>query len=334
MNPSELLQLSGGYWSTCALHAAVKLDVFSHLSAGNLTAVEISCLTGSDERGMAMLFNALSALELLEKTGDTYRATPFASEYLSRKSDKYLGHIIMHHHHLMAGWSRLDEAVKSGGPVRASSSHGDDETDRESFLMGMFNMASLSAPLIVPHIDLSDRRRLLDLGGGPGTYAIHFCRHNPELKAVIYDLPTTRRFAEQTVERFNLSDRITFTPGDIITDDIGSGYDAAWISQLLHSEGPGGAAIMLKKAVQALVPGGLLLIQEFILDDNQASPPFPALFSLNMLIGTPAGQSYSQGELAGMMMEAGLMDVKRLALALPNGAGIMTGIVCSDATLE
>ena len=327
MNPSELLQLSGAYWSTCALHAAVKLDVFSHLSAGNLTATEISCLTGSDERGMAMLFNALTALELLEKKGDTYRATPFASEYLSRKSDKYLGHIIMHHHHLMAGWSRLDEAVKSGGPVRASSSHGDDETGRESFLMGMFNMASLSAPLIVPNIDLSDRRRLLDLGGGPGTYAIHFCRHNPELKAVIYDLPTTLHFAEQTVERFNLSDRITFIPGDIITDDIGSGYDAAWISQLLHSEGPGGAAIMLQKAVQALVPGGLLLIQEFILDDDQASPTFPALFSLNMLIGTPAGQSYSQGELAGMMMEAGLRDVKRLALALPNGAGIMTGIV-------
>ena len=188
-------------------------------------------------------------------------------------------------------------------------------------------MASLSAPLIVPNIDLSDRRSLLDLGGGPGTYAIHFCRHNPELKAVIYDLPTTLRFAEQTVERFNLSDRITFIPGDIITDDIGNSYDAAWISQLLHSEGPGGAAIMLKKAVQALVPGGLLLIQEFILDDNQASPPFPALFSLNMLIGTPAGQSYSQGELAGMMKEAGLRDIKRLALALPNGAGIMTGIV-------
>lgn len=325
--PSDLLQLSGGYWGTCALHASVKLDVFTHLSSGNLTSTEIACLTSSDERGVAMLFNALAALELLVKTGDTYSATPFATEYLSRKSDKYLGHIIMHHHHLMNGWSRLDEAVKSGGPVRKNSSLTEVETDRESFLMGMFNIASLSAPMIVPNIDLSGRRSLLDLGGGPGTYAIHFCMHNPELNAVVYDRPTTRRFAEHTVERFNLSDRISFSPGDIISDDIGSGYDVAWISQLLHSEGPAGAAIMLRKAAHALEPGGLLLIQEFILDDNLASPLFPALFSLNMLIGTETGQSYSQGELAGMMREAGLKDISRLKLELPNGAGIMTGIV-------
>lgn len=327
MTPSDLLQLSGSYWSACALHAAVKLDVFTHLSAGNLTVAEISCLTGSDERAMTTLFNALTAMGLLSKAESSYSVPPSVTEYLSRKSDKYLGHIIMHHHHLMAGWNRLDEAVKSGGPVRENSSQTDDAKGRESFLMGMFNMASLSAPLIVPNIDLSERRKLLDLGGGPGTYAIHFCRHNPELRAVIYDLPSTQPFAEQTVARFNLSDRITFLSGDIITDYIGSGYDAAWISQLLHSEGPGGAAIMLRKSVKALLPGGIVLVQEFILDENRASPPFPALFSLNMLIGTAAGQSYSQEELAGMMKEAGLRDIKRLALELPNGAGIMCGVV-------
>lgn len=327
MTPAELLQLSGGYWSTCALHAAVKLDVFTHLTAGSLSAAEISTLTGSDERGTAMLCNALTAMELLQKTGDNYCAVPFSSEYLSRKSVKYLGHIIMHHHHLMAGWSRLDEAVKSGGAILASSSHGVDETVRESFLMGMFNIASLSAPMIVPNIDLSGRRRLLDLGGGPGTYAIHFCLHNPYLTATVYDLPTTRRFAEKTVDSFNLGSRIGFSSGDIITDEVGTGYDAVWISQLLHSEGPEGAQIMLNKAVQALQPGGILLLQEFILDDNQASPVFPALFSLNMLINTPNGQSYSQGELAEMMKLAGLKDINRVALDLPNGAGIMSGVV-------
>lgn len=327
MTPSELLQLSGGYWGICALHAAVKLDVFTYLTEGAVTASEISRLTESDERGMAMLLNALAAMALLQKSGNSYRAAPFAAEYLSKKSDSYLGHIISHHHHLMDGWNRLDEAVKSGGPVRTRSSHTDDETTRESFLMGMFNLASLAAPLIVPAIDLSGRHRLLDLGGGPGTYAIHFCRHNPGLQAVIYDLPTTRRFAEETVERFGLADRITFAAGDIISDDIGTGYDVVWISQLLHSEGPEGAAIMLEKAVQALMPGGLMLVQEFILDDNQAAPPFPALFSLNMLIGTPAGQSYSQKELTDMLAQAGVRKVSRLPLELPNGAGIMMGII-------
>ena len=71
--------------------------------------------------------------------------------------------------------------------------------------MGMFNLASLLAPRIAQAIDLSGCRRLLDLGGGPGTYAIHFCLANPGLSAVVYDLPTTRSFAEETIARFDLS---------------------------------------------------------------------------------------------------------------------------------
>jgi SAM-dependent methyltransferase len=327
MTPSELLQLSGGYWSICALHAAVKLDVFTQLAEGDLTVREISRLTGSDQRGMAMLLDALAGLGLLRKTADTYSAPPSTLEFLSRKSDNYLGYIILHHHQLMAGWNRLDEAVKNGAPSGTHSSHSDDESTRENFLMGMFNLASLAAPKVVPAIDLSGRRRMLDLGGGPGTYAIHFCRHNPALEAVIFDLATTRQFAEQTVERFNLSGRITFSAGDIISDDIGNGFDVVWISQLLHSEGPQGAAVMLEKAVKALLPGGLVLVQEFILDDNRSTPLFPALFSLNMLIGTSSGQAYSQGELTRMMVRAGVRDIRRVPLELPNGAGIMTGIV-------
>jgi len=327
MTPSELLQLSSGYWSICALHAAVKLDVFTTLADGELSAQEIARQAQSEPRSMAMLLDALTALGLIVKNGNTYSAPLFAREYLSRASDKYLGYIILHHHHLMSGWNRLDEAVRNGGPTGCSSSRTDDDSTRENFLMGMFNMASMSAPLVVPAIDLKGRRRLLDLGGGPGTYAIHFCRHNPGLEAVVFDLPTTRRFAEQTIERFQLSERISFSAGDIINDNIGNGFDVVWISQLLHSEGPEGAAIMLKKAVQALTPGGLVLVQEFMLDDNRTAPLFPALFSLNMLIGTPDGQSYSQGELTGMMEQAGVHDITRLEVQLPNGAGVLVGTV-------
>ena len=327
MNPSDLLQLSGGYWNVCALHAAVKLDVFSQLDQGAASASDISRRTGSDERGMTMLLNALTAIELLVKIEDHYSIPPFSAIYLSKSSEKYLGHIILHHHHLMSSWARLDEAIITGGPLRSNTSCDDDKTKRESFLMGMFNLASLAAPLVVPAIDLSGRRSLLDLGGGPGTYAIHFCLHNPELHAVIYDLPTTRHFAEKTIQDFGLSDRISFSAGDIIADEIGSGYDVVWISHLLHSEGPEGAAIMLKKAIQSLMPGGLVIVQDFILNDDNASPPFPALFSLNMLLGTQAGQSYSQMELTDMMMQAGIRDISRLPRVLPNGAGILTGIV-------
>jgi len=327
MNAADLLQLSGGYWSTCVLHAAVKLDLFTRMDQGSASATDISRLTDCDERGMTMLLDALSAMGLAIKCDNHYTLPPHAATYLSKNSDSYLGHIILHHHHLMSGWARLDEAIKSGGPVRTNSSRTDDETARQSFLLGMFNLAMLNAPLVVPAIDLSGRRSLLDLGGGPGTYAIQFCLHNPELRATIYDLPTSQRFAEDTIKRFSLSDRISFSGGDILADDIGSGYDVVWISHLLHSESPQEAAIILKKAARSLTSGGLVLIQEFILYDNRAAPPFPALFSLNMLLGTEAGQSYSQAELFELMAKAGIEAIRRLPFVLPNGAGIMSGTV-------
>jgi hypothetical protein len=288
MTVPELLKLASGCWNPCTLHAGVKLDVFSHLAHSPLTAADLARLLEVDGRGLDMLLHALAAMDLLRKEDDHFRTTPFSAEHLARQSPHYLGNIIMHHHFLVEGWSRLDEAVRHGRPVRKRSSHDTDGLERESFLMGMYNLASLLAPRVAATIDLGGRRRLLDLAGGPGTYAIHFCRQNPELTAVIFDLPTTRPFAEQTVGRFDLTDRIAFVAGDLVADSIGSGFDVVWLSHLLHSEGPETCTAIVAKAAKALSEGGLLLVQEFILDDSRTAPLHPALFSLNMLIGVTA----------------------------------------------
>jgi SAM-dependent methyltransferase len=326
-SPADILQLSGGYWSACALHAGVKLDVFTHLSQQSSTADSLAEKLQADPRGLTMLLNSLTAIGLLVKSGEEYADTPFSADFLAAPSPKYLGHIIMHHHHLMAGWARLDRSVTSGAPTGEAVAHTHDERVRESFEMGMFDLAMLLAPRIVPHIDLNGRRRLLDLGGGPGTYAIHFCKQNPGLEAVVYDLPTTRVFAENTVARFDLSDRISFEEGDFISEGIAGTYDVAWLSHILHGEGPEGCAVILEKAMAALNPGGLILIQEFILNDTFDGPLFPALFSLNMLLGTTSGRSYSESQLEGMLSCAGAVDIRRLPLELPNGAGVICGTV-------
>ena len=324
-NIPDLLELSGGYWSTCALHTAVKLDIFTALDGTFRTADEVAQLRHSDPRATGMLLDSLTALGLLEKRDNSYSATSFSAEKLSKASPGYLGHIIMHHHHLMSGWARLDEAVISGRPIKEPVSHSQNESMRESFLMGMFNLASQLAPKIAAAVALSGCNRLLDLGGGPGTYAIHFCLANPDVSAVIYDLPTSRTFAEGVINRYNLSDRIDFTPGDYHADPIPTGFDVAWLSHVLHSECRSASVALLRKTVDSLNQDGILMVQEFILDNAKDGPLFPALFSLNMLLGTDAGQSYSGEELSAMMIEAGLTDVKRIVINLPNGAGIMSG---------
>lgn len=322
---AQLLQLSDGYWSACALHAAVRLGVFTALADGSSDAIGLAGVLGADRRALTMLLDALCAMDLLEKNEQTYSNTDFASRYLVRQSPDYTGHILLHHHHLMPSWTRLHQAVLSGAPVRERAAT--DEEWRESFLMGMFNLAMDLAPKVVPLIDLGGRRRFLDLGGGPGTYAVHFCRHNPQLEATIFDLPGSRPFAQQTVARFGLSDRIAFAGGDFLIDEIPGRYDVAWLSHILHGESPDRCRQLVAKAASVLEPGGMLLIQEFVLDDAKDGPLFPALFSLNMLLGTSGGQAYSEGEIRQMLREAGLRDVYRVPLTNPRGVGIIGGIV-------
>ena len=191
----------------------------------------------------------------------------------------------------------------------------------------MFNMAMGMAPHIVPAIDVSNRQHLLDLGGGPGTYAIHYCLANDGLKATVYDLPTTRPFAERTIQRFKLADRINFMDGNYLEDPVEGNYDVAWLSHILHGEGPDDCRMIIKKAVAALEPGGMIIIHDFILNNSMDGPLFPALFSLNMLLGTESGQSYSEEQIIDMLVGAGARDIRRIAINTPNDSGIIVGYV-------
>ncbi|MCP3942839.1 MAG: methyltransferase domain-containing protein [Desulfobacteraceae bacterium] len=326
-NKGSLFEISGSYWKSCTLHTGVDLDIFTIIGTGNKSLEDVAKEINGDLRGVSALLNALSAMELLDKIDGGFSNTRFSKQFLSKDSPDYTGFIIMHHHHLMASWTKMSASVLSGKPNRSSVSDTDDENERESFLMGMYNVASATAPMYSKILDLSDCTHLLDLGGGPGTYAIHFCLDNPGLKATVFDLPTTQKFAEKTIASFDLSGRIRFKGGSYDEDtDLEQEYDAVWLSQILHGEGPKEAESIVAKAVEALKPGGKIFIQEFILDNTMDGPLFPALFALNMLAVTDRGQSYSEAQLGKMLEKCGISNIQRIAVDSPNDAGIMVGV--------
>lgn len=323
--PKSLLQVSGAYWSSFALHAAVELRLITSLGREGASPQKAAQRLNASERGVSTLLSALAAMGLLRIEEGRFVPEPGVWKFLSEESTDYLGHIIRHHHQLVGGWAKLDEAVRRGGAVRESSVRS--EQDREAFLLGMVNQANAQAPLIVPGVDLKGRRHLLDLGGGPGTWAFHFCRANRGLSATVFDLPTSREFFERSRAVWGLELPVRFEAGDYLHQAVPGRYDVAWLSHVLHGEGPEGCAVILKRAADALEPGGLLLIHDFILDEDRAGPLFAALFSLNMLMGTAAGRSYTEGELQAMMGAAGAQDVQKLPVTGPNGSGVVAGIV-------
>jgi SAM-dependent methyltransferase len=325
-NPGNLLEISGSYWKTCALHAGVKLDLFSIVGDNEMTADKVASQLDANVDGVERLLNALTAMELMVKAGRIFKNTDGAKAFLVKGAPGYIGYMIMHHHHLMESWNRLDESVITGKPVRSQMTFSNEEW-RENFLMGMYNMAMNIAPKLVPEIDLTGRRRFLDLGGGPGTYAIHFCLYNPKLNATVYDLSTTRPFAEKTIAGFGLSQRIDFQDGDYTKMGVNGKFDVAWLSHILHGESPDTCRDIIQKAVAVLEPGGMIIVHEFILNDSMDGPLFPALFSLNMLLGTDGGRSYSESKISEMLSEAGAKNIRRILVKTPNDSGIILGVL-------
>lgn len=325
-HPGELLSVSSAYWRGCTLQAAVRLNIFSLVKGGQLSAKDIAKELGADERATGLLLDGLAGMGLLNKTGEMYGNSEVAEQYLVNSSPDYMGHIILHHHHLLDGWAQLDQAILSGQRV-ATRSYGDD-VERESFIMGMFNLAMMVAPSLATQINLAGRTRLLDLGGGPGTWAIAFCKENPSLSAVIFDRPTTEHFARDTVAKFGLGERIDFQSGDFTRDDITGGpYDVAWLSHILHSNSYEECCKLISSCVSSMVSGGLIMVHDFILDDSKDGPEFPALFSLNMLLAGNDGRSYSEVEIRNMLERAGVTDIRRHPFRAKNDSSIMMGVV-------
>ena len=324
-DPKKLLEVSGAYWASFALHAGVELDVFTLLEGKSLTKERVSEELKISGRGAEALMNALSAMGLIEKKKGRFSAGICAARFLSRSSKEYIGYMIRHHHYISKGWAELPECVRTGVPARDPGHRKAGDRELEAFEMGMFNNASLIAPKVADAVPLVETGSLLDLGGGPGTYAIHFCLKHPGLRATVFDLPQVRSFAEKTIGDFGLEGRIAFTEGDFNDDPLPGGFDVVWLSHILHGEGPAAASRLVRKASSALNNGGVMLIHEFILDDSGDSPLHPALFSLNMLVGTGEGRSYTRKEIDGFMRDAGISEIRLLdSITLPNSR-IMAG---------
>ncbi len=325
-HPGKLLSISSAYWRGCTLQAAVRLNIFTELGADLCSGETVADKIGSDVRATFLLLDALSAMGLVLKKNGQYRNSPEAQQYLVDSSAHYMGHIILHHHHLVDGWAQLDKAVQTGGRVQRRG-YGQ-EMERQSFIMGMFNLSMQTAPQIAGQVDLGGRKRLLDLGGGPGTHAIHFCKANPGLQAVIFDRPTTEPFARQTVSSFGLEGRIDFIGGDFTADPISGGpYDVAWLSHILHSNDIDECYRIIGKCVSVMNSGGLILVHDFILDNAKDGPEFPALFSLNMLLAGNSGRAYSEEEICTMLNKNGVGQLKRHPFRAKNDSSIILGIV-------
>jgi ubiquinone/menaquinone biosynthesis C-methylase UbiE len=177
--------------------------------------------------------------------------------------------------------------------------------------------AAERAPAVVEAVGAEGVRRMLDVGGGSGAYSIAFAEANPNLHADILDLSPVLAIARGHIKKAGLTKRIGTKPGDLRADSLGRGYDLVFISAICHMLGPDENLDLFRRAYRALAPGGRVAVRDFVLNPAKTAPLGAALFSLNMLVGTADGASYSEGEYTTWLREAGFENVERIRLADP-----------------
>jgi SAM-dependent methyltransferase len=291
-----LNDLTWAYRASRTLQVACLLKIFTHLADEPADARELAGRCKAPAEKLEKLMIACCGIDLLHKEKGIYRNTELSDIYLVEGRPLYQGHIILHALNVWDVWTELPSQLLND-PAAALGSQ------QENFILGMHNLTMGGrGELFLKAADLSGRRQLLDLGGGPGTYSVLACQNYPELRSTLLDLPETIAIAKPLIEKARLLDRITLREGSWDDDDYGGGFDAVLMSNILH--GPeSGAAAKLKKAYKAMAPGGLLIIQEFLLDDTKTGPAVPALF--NVMVG-----AYSRPELLAVLQEAGFAEMQ------------------------
>jgi predicted O-methyltransferase YrrM len=266
-----------------------------------------------------MLLNALTAMGMLTKQGDTFRNAPVAARYFVKGSPDDAQAATMHTVHLWDRWSTLTDCVRAGTAVSHEEMRERGENWTQAFIAAMHRNAVERAAQVVQAVGTEGVERLLDVGGGSGAYSIAFARASAKLQAELLDLETVLPIAQSHIEKAGLASRIKTGAGDLRSGKLGEGYDLVFVSAICHMLSPEENLDLLKRCHTALAPQGRVVIQDFILEADKTAPKSAALFALNMLVGTQAGSSYSEEEYSSWLREAGFQDVRRVRLAGPSG---------------
>lgn len=312
-NDLALLQdLSWGYRAARVLHVANSLDMFTVLSEKPMSVEGICQRCCTKPEMTEKLLIACVAIGLLQKQGEQYKNAELAETYLVRGRPLYQGDIIAHSNSVWDFWTGLEDQVRAEGGQKSKQADG-----HRSFIMGMHNITVAGrGQMFLDAVDLSGRKRLFDVGGGPGTYSIIACKRYPELRAIVFDLPETIAITKEVIANEGMSDRVETREGNWETDDFGTDNDVVLLSNVLHGQ-PSVADVRLKKVYGSMVHGGLLVIQEFLLNDAKTGPLIPALF--NVMVG-----AYSEAELLSIVEKVGFVEAKLVLSCESLGAGWIT----------
>ena len=314
----HIINLALGYQMSKVLFTAVSLDIFTLLDKGPQDSAGFAKMLKIDEVVFNRFVAVLIDLQLVEEKNTLLYNTSISSQHLVKGKKGYLGNIIHHYDNLWEFWQDLDKQIRKGRPNSPGDDYLNDFPHRlEDYLSSMNDAAELKATAIADAIGIQDFSKMLDIGCGPGRYAIAFGKWNPNLHATLIDLEPNIEYAQKSIFHAKLQNRLKGFSCQIFDEDIpGSGYDLIFISNLIHIYNSNEVENVLTKAWNVLSSPGRLVIHDYIFDNQTNDPHLTSLFDLTMFLGTPGGKCYSRSDLTEMLNNLGARNQRFIPLSL------------------
>ena len=309
-SPQLFFQTINAHQRTEALKAAIELEVFTAIGEGNATAAEIAKRCQTSEKGMRVLCDFLTTIEMLTKQGDQYALTLDSSVFLDKRSPAYLGAAteFLCSPMLTEGFRHMTDAVRKGGTaIDGAGTLGPDHPIWVQFARGMAGMMSMPAQLMAKLVDPNADRKLkiLDIAAGHGLFGIAFATQNRQVEVTAVDWKPVLEVAKENAEKAGVADRYSTIEGSAFDVEFGSDYDLVLLTNFLHHFDPPTCETLLRKVRAALADNGRAVTLEFVPNEDRVTPPEVAGFSMVMLVGTPSGDAYTFAELERMFANAG-----------------------------
>jgi predicted O-methyltransferase YrrM len=324
--PEIVNELSRNFWNSAVLRAGIRLGVFPLLEHQTLSPQEVAQRLQANPRFVQAFLDACAALGLLQKTDGKFTNSEISTAFLVPGKQDYVGNLVLHITNYWQTWGNLDRLIREGRTeLPFENGYTDAATYWKEYMEGQHDRAVAGqGQNLAASVDLSGRRKMLDLGGGAASYSIALCTANPQLHAVVIDAKEPLEVARPLVEEQHLQDRISLHEADMHTVELDADYDVVLISGVVLIKSEAECRQAFRRAYDALVPGGLIIVQDFMRVDHSDKRRFlDTMMDLYVLVGFDPGAGDRYGdEYTAWLQDTGFTDLRQIPL--PTQLAIIT----------
>lgn len=328
------MEVGMAFWPSKVLLSAVELGVFSVLGGNAKTGEELQHALGLHARANPDFFDTLVALQFLERDGDgpgaKYRNTPETALFLDRNSPQFMGGFLeMANARLYPFWGDLTEGLRTGQPQNEIKHTGKSmfaelysKPERlEQFMSAMAGISAGNFMAFADKFDFSSYRTMCDVGGATGQLSTLVAKRHPHMSCISADLPEATRIAEKKIAAAGVADRVQARPFDFFAAALPHA-DVITMGMILHDWNLDNKRLLIRKAYEALPPGGAFVVIENLIDDARRENAFGLMMSLNMLVEFGEAFDFSFADFTGWCRDAGFTRFDVIHLAGPASAGV------------